>query len=128
MIRATTLLGTLLLFGLWTTAAEARITVEAIPGVPFGVGKIVVPLAAEDANSIEALPRMMLTEADGRICYPAMSVGKLRQIVGEILGTGGENALPGQVTAYFLFISETMGSAPLRRRISGAVRRCVCAC
>jgi hypothetical protein len=110
MIRAMSVPSALLVLALLASPAQARITVEAVPGVPFGVGRIIVPLAAADANTIEALPRMLLTEADGRVLYPAISVGKFRQIVGEIFGAGGDNALPGQVTAYFLFT----GSEPLR--------------
>lgn len=88
----------------------ARPVVEVIPGRPFGVGKITVPLAAEDANLAQSLPRLVLSDADGRVFYPAIATGKFRELIGGLLGGGDDNALPGQATAYFLFT----GDAPLK--------------
>lgn len=90
--------------------AQARVEVEAIPGRPFGVGRITVPLSPEDASAAQLVPRLALTEADGRIHYPAIETGRFREIVGGLLGGGGDIALPGRATAYFLFT----GDEPLR--------------
>ncbi len=91
------------------TPLWARPVVEVIPGRPFGVGRITVPLSADDANLAQALPRLVLSEADGRVFYPTVATGKFRELIGGLLG-GGDNALPGQATAYFLFT----GDEPLK--------------
>jgi hypothetical protein len=92
------------------TIASAQVRVEAIPGRPFGVGRITVPLAAADANAANDTPRLTLTEATGRVYYPAIEVGKFRELIGGLLGAGDDNALPGQATAWFLFT----GDEPLK--------------
>lgn len=84
----------------------AQVRVEAIPGRPFGVGRITVPLSAEDANAAQFSPRLMLSEADGRIFYPAIERGRFREIIGGLFGAGGDNALPGQASAMFLFTGD----------------------
>ncbi|HTN75177.1 MAG TPA: hypothetical protein VL096_08020 [Pirellulaceae bacterium] len=91
-----------------SSSAMARPVVELHPGRPFGVGRITVPLGADDANLAQSIPRLSLTDADGRIYYPAIATGKFRELLGGLLG--GEVGLPGQATAYFLFT----GDEPLK--------------
>src|SRR5690606_4479736 len=110
MIRARLCLAALAALLVCVSVSFAQIRVEAIPGRPFGVGRITVPLAAEDANAAQLMPRLALSDADGRLLYPAIERGRFREIVGGLLGAGGDNALPGQATAWFLFT----GDAPLR--------------
>lgn len=110
MVRARLSLAALMALLACASLSSAQIRVEAIPGRPFGVGRITVPLAAEDANAAQLTPRLTLSDADGRLLYPAIERGRFREIVGGLLGAGGDNALPGQATAWFLFT----GDAPLR--------------
>lgn len=83
----------------------ARGTAEAIPGQPFGVGHIVVPLAAADATLASSTAGMMLTESRGRTLYPVLSAGRFRKLLGEILGSGN-SGLPDSINVWFLFTGD----------------------
>jgi hypothetical protein len=106
MQRSIPFLFVLSAMALAASSAFAQVRVEVIPGRPFGVGHITVPLSAADANDAQLMPRLWLTEAKDRILYPAIARGRFREIVGNLLGGGNENALPGQVSAYFLFTGD----------------------
>lgn len=110
MVRASSWVVGLALVLCLGSSSLAQVRVEVMPGRPFGVGRITVPLSAEDANTAQYSPRLMLSEADGRILYPAIERGRFREIIGGLLGAGGDNALPGQASAMFLFT----GDDPLR--------------
>ncbi|MCY2991384.1 MAG: hypothetical protein NTY19_26445 [Planctomycetota bacterium] len=83
----------------------ARGTAEAIPGQPFGVGHIVIPLAAADATLASSTAGMMLTERRGRTLYPVLTTGRFRKLLGEILGNGNPG-VPDSLHAWFLFTGD----------------------
>lgn len=82
-------------------SAGAQVEVQAFAGEPFGVGRIRIQRA--DA------PRVDLYEADGRLLYPAVDDGPVRQLVRDFLPID----LPDDVEQYFLF----RGDAPLTLRL-----------
>lgn len=88
------------LFNPFTAYAQRQMT--AIPGTPFGVGSVVVPIRAADETDLFPAHRFAIKEADGRIFYPAFSNSLLRGLVAA--GTSTE------LTVSFLFT----GDAPLR--------------
>lgn len=90
----------------WLPAATlARGEVEAIPGQPFGVAHVVVPLAGSDADLAWSTDGIMLTERAGRALYPVFTTGRLRKLLGDILGNGGQ-ASPDTLNAWFLFTGD----------------------
>ncbi|MEO8497174.1 MAG: hypothetical protein ABI614_19040, partial [Planctomycetota bacterium] len=74
----------------------------AIPGTPFGVGSVVVPITAGDATDLFAATGFAIEEAEGRVFYPAFSNTLLRGLVNP--GTSSS------LTVSFLFT----GDAPLK--------------
>lgn len=86
--------------------ALARIDAEAVPGRPFGVGR--VTLTKADLRSPIHEDAVQITERDGRIHYPAFSYGRFGALIGEAIGIG--DGSPGNVTILFLFT----GDEPLR--------------
>lgn len=95
--------------GAWAFAQRGG---EAIPGRPFGVAHLEVPLppAAEldfvRANAFE------LFEKNGRVFYPVLETGKFGQIVSDVLGDGSRQP-PSRLKISFLFT----GEAPLELTI-----------
>ena len=81
--------------------AHCQRQVTAIPGTPFGVGSVVVPIRAGEAADSFSAHSFAIDEADGRIFYPAFSNSRPRGLVDD--GTTGE------LTVSFLFT----GDAPL---------------
>ena len=49
---------------------------------------------AADANAAQYMPRLMLTEADGRVLYPAIERGRFREIVGGLFGASDRPPAP----------------------------------
>ena len=84
--------------------AQARIEAEALVGRPFGVGRISITggEAAIDLN------RVLISDADGRVLYPAVSTGVLGRLIGQVLGDPADRPAGG-ATIHFLF----HGEAPL---------------
>jgi hypothetical protein len=89
-------------------AAVARVDVEAIPGSPFGVGRMTVPLRLADVDAAVDSNGFALVEEDGRVLYPAFTTGRIGKFIGQLLGTG--DLPPTSVTVYFLFT----GDRPLK--------------
>ncbi len=92
--------------------AVARISAEAIPGAPFGIASVTIPLEAGDSVALQN-NAFTVTEADGRVYYPTFTNGAVRRILGGLLG-GGEAENATSTSAVFLF----KGEAPLRLTIS----------
>jgi len=84
------------------SAAYCQRQSTAIPGTPFGVGSVVVPITAGDATDLFAATSFAVEEADGRVFYPAFSNTLLRGLV--------DPGASGELTVSFLFT----GDAPLR--------------
>jgi hypothetical protein len=97
------------LFGLSSEAALAAIDVEAIPGTPFGIGRLTVTVPPSDASAAAVAGGYLLEEENGRALYPAFSTGVFRRLLGRVLGVDTRQA-PVSVTALFLFT----GDEPLR--------------
>src|SRR5262245_50545624 len=91
-------------------AALARVDGEAVPGRPFGLGRVTIPRA--DLRGKIDEQAIQITERDGRIHYPAFRYGRFGALIGEVVGVG--DGSPGNVTIYFLFT----GDEPLRVTVS----------
>ncbi len=74
----------------------------AIPGSPFGVGTVTVPMSEPGAAELLATHRFSINDVEGRVFYPAFSNSRL---LGFLPGNAGS-----ELTVSFLFT----GSAPLR--------------
>ncbi len=88
----------------WLNASDGycQRQATAIPGTPFGVASVVVPITADDATDLFAATRFAIEEADGRVFYPAFSKPLLSGLV-----DAGQS---GKLTVSFLFT----GDAPLK--------------
>lgn len=94
-----------LVAALLAAAAEAEIRVEAFAGSPLGVGRVVVDLPPGAAESAARDNRVTISDAQGRVLYPAPETRRVRKILGAVLGV----ELPQKLSYYFLF----RGSEPL---------------
>lgn len=109
--RLVCLLAATVLSGLIAEAAwgQARILeTEAISGKPFGVGRVTLALDGVDRQAIEAPSSFGLEDDDGRALYPVFSPGRVRRLIGTLLG--GERNPFDSITVYFLF----SGDGPLK--------------
>ena len=84
---------------------------DAIIGEPFGVGKVTIPLTKED-EVVRGLHQLYVDDAQGRVHYPAFTVGMVGRFLGEILQRD-EMVKANKLTVYFLF----KGDAPLTLKI-----------
>src|SRR5689334_14744111 len=82
--------------------ALARVEAEAVPGRPFGIGRITIN-RADLRGKIDELTAQT-TERDGRIHYPAFRYGRFGARIGEVIGLG--DGSPGNVTIHFLFTGD----------------------
>jgi hypothetical protein len=69
---------------------------EAIPGSPFGVGRLSVPIDSRLAGEVSGTDAFEITERDGRLLYPARASGLLARLAGEV-------EIPGRLNVWFLF-------------------------
>lgn len=100
------LLGAWLLSGWFVpNTAYGQRQATAIPGTPFGVGSVVVPIRVADETDLFPANRFGIEEADGRIFYPAFS----NSLLGGLVNAGASREL----TVSFLFT----GDAPLRMTV-----------
>lgn len=84
--------------------------VLAVAGQPFGVGRITIPMPAEEEDLILQTNGYRLEERQGRIFYPTVVHRRVLGLVRELLGMEDQQPiLPSTVTVYFLFT----GSEPL---------------
>ncbi len=107
--------------------AQGPIEVQAVPGVPFGVGVIALQASPEMLPEPLGMEGLGLTEKNGRVFYPAMQAAPMGKLLKEVLNkdtpltTGGPVRQqvggilrgilnrPPRTTLYFLF----RGEAPL---------------
>jgi hypothetical protein len=79
---------------LLSTSAQAQIDAEAIPGEPFGVGRISVRVPEGATEGLSGLDALEVTEKNGRLLYPARNVSFLGRAAGDD---------PGRLTLTFVF-------------------------
>ncbi len=94
--------------------AQGRLDGEAIPGRPFGIARVTIPVdQALAADAIES-GGFLLVEDDGRALYPVFATGVVRRAIGEVLGVVDlRGPGPEPQTVHFLFT----GSEPLKLTI-----------
>lgn len=97
-------------FGMTTTACTAAVRVEAYRGEPFGIGRVTVDLPQGDYTSALRDDRFSVTDADGRVLYPAIRHRQIGRIVRRFINI----QLPNRATFYFMFL----GDEPLRLTVS----------
>ncbi|HEY3392139.1 MAG TPA: hypothetical protein VGK58_05505, partial [Lacipirellulaceae bacterium] len=83
-------------------ACPAAIRVEAYRGEPFGVGRVTVDLQQGASGDPWSDDRFTVTEATGRVFYPAIDNAPVRRLVRNFLGI----QTPWQATFYFIFRGE----------------------
>jgi hypothetical protein len=94
--------GLAIVFFLGVAACPAAIRVEAYRGQPFGVGRVTIDLQQGASSDPWSDDRFTLTEADGRVFYPAIDHAPVRRLVRGFLGI----ETPWQATFYFIFRGE----------------------
>ena len=118
------LIGLLLVASLCvSSSALAQIRAEAVPGEPFGVGRVDVVLPKHMHPAPLGLPGLGLTEANGRVLYPVVDFPELgAAVLREVRGVLDETQAPigrmlsellnppPRATIYFLF----RGTDPLQ--------------
>jgi hypothetical protein len=85
--------------GACVATCPAAIRVEAYRGEPFGVGRVIVDLERGASSDPLADDRFTITEANGRVFYPAIENAPVRRMVRNLLGI----ETPWQITFYFIF-------------------------
>jgi hypothetical protein len=85
--------------GACVATCPAAIRVEAYRGEPFGVGRVTVDLEQGASSDPLSDDRFTITEANGRVFYPAIENAPVRRMVRNFLGI----ETPWQITFYFIF-------------------------
>lgn len=108
-MRKTSLRGVFLVCGWLLFVApgwgQVRTEAEAIPGQPFGVGQVTIPLTPGEAGTAWNTAGLAISERDGRVLYPILTPGRFRKLIGQLLG-GGDEGPPDSVQALFLFTGD----------------------
>ena len=78
----------LLFILLWTsgTAIADQLRIEAVPGIPFGVGRIVIPKSQSIEKERLDTHLMSISDAEGRVQYPAFRYSQPLSTIRELLG------------------------------------------
>lgn len=103
---------------LWLSAlaAEARadrdLEATAVPGEPFGVGRVELELPREILPPVLGVNGLRIVERNGRVFYPAIELRPVRTLLHNVLDR------PAKATIYFLF----RGSDRLELAIEGVGR------
>ncbi len=94
-------------------AMAQKVRVEAVTGLPFGVGRVVVPFNGRaDLETLETR-LMSISEASGRVHYPALRYTQPLGMVRDLLGMP-EQKTPSELHIHFLFT----GSEPLDLKLN----------
>lgn len=96
-----------------TFAFSQRIKVEAVPGVPFGVGRVVMPIDSYIEPEKLDSHFMSISDSEGRVCYPALRYTQPMGMIRELLGMP-EDGAPSQLHLHFLFT----GTEPLQLNLN----------
>lgn len=110
------LLPAIALLWLSALAREARADLDleatAVPGEPFGVGRVELELPREVLPPVLGVEGLRIVERNGRVFYPAIELRPVRTLLRNVLDR------PAKATIYFLF----RGSDRLELAIEGAGR------
>jgi hypothetical protein len=116
MVRVlSTALVTLAMLAMCPSRAFAKIDVEAIPGEPFGVAQLTIPVSA--FRGPVDLDRISVVERRDRALYPAIVRGAAGKVFGQILSSAGIGIGEGQignVFVSFLFVGDEPLEVTLR--------------
>ena len=91
---------------------------QAIPGEPFGVASVPVPVRGEDAGLVHKTGGFQLVERHGRAFYPVFLNANLLERLGENL-LDATDSVPNQMDVLFLF----RGAEPLELTIHATESR-----
>lgn len=103
-----TLLLTVIVVIASTGKTQGQIEGEAIPGNPFGVARVNVPLTGAEANLGWQTGGFLVRERQGRALYPVFTQGRFVRLLSGLVGSGDQQT-PNSVNVYFLF----KGDGPL---------------
>ena len=98
------LIGCLLLLPTTVGSARERVDVEAVAGEPFGVAIVRLPILNETGKAA-VFNAFAMEQREGRVHYPAFIPGKIRRVIGELIGLESDG--PAALTVSFLFDGET---------------------
>jgi hypothetical protein len=109
----------------WSTEAHAQ-RVQAVPGQPFGVALVALPLPDEDALVSDA-NAFSVEAPEGRIFYPVFDMGRFAETAADFLGT--DLPFDNRLRVLFLFTGDEPFEVvirtpqPRRVRIAPELRR-----
>lgn len=86
-----------------------ELKVEAVSGIPFGVGRVVVPVDADIDQERLDTHFTSISDPEGRVVYPAIRYTQPMGLIRELLNIPTEGA-PSQLHMHFLFT----GNEPLQ--------------
>lgn len=95
-------LASLVIWSVAPSGAAAQIRGEAIPGEPFGVAEVTLPVGGDPSLHPGSVD---VQDAAGRVFYPVISSGRLRDLLGGIAGDR-EQATTSRRSVLFLFRGE----------------------
>ena len=98
----------------------ADLQVQAVPGVPFGVGRIILTLPGQLEDEVRDTGLLSITESHGRVFYPAIRLTRPFGLLREILDVPPGNERD-QLHIHFLFT----GSGPLEISLRTPAQRVV---
>ncbi|MGI9457638.1 MAG: hypothetical protein ACR2NU_13825, partial [Aeoliella sp.] len=84
------------------TASRADVRVKAYSGEPMGVGKVTIDLPPDGSAAPLSDDRFTISNAAGRILYPAPERKRVRKILRNLLGI----ETPRRITYFFLFLGD----------------------
>lgn len=85
--------------------AAAPIRTEAVLGEPYGVAEVTLPVDVDQSLNPGSID---IEDADGRVFFPVITTGRLRELLGGVLGD--QQPATARRTVLFLF----RGAGPLR--------------
>lgn len=93
-------------------ASADQLRIDAVPGIPFGVGRIVIP-KSQSIDKIQLETHLMtISDAEGRVLYPAIRYTQPLSAVRELLGLPNDGT-SSQLHVHFLF----KGTDPLQIKL-----------
>ena len=94
-------------------AQRTKWKVEAVPGVPFGVGRVIVPIPQRISDERLESHFMSISDEAGRVHYPALRYTQPLGMIRDFLGIPGDEK-PSELHLHFLFT----GTEPLQLKLN----------